>query len=366
MGGNSDNQVITDNFENYRSDRQIASAYQPWQDGAFLMTSLETEEVFSGNHALRIDVIGPNKKNQSAIGSIYHHLPGGQRNWSSGTAVRFWVHNPSPEPLLLTVNFKETYNEYWAVNSEGIFFLESTAGELRKVALDYGNLPIPGKYSGFVVIPFSSFSVPEWNTARGNESMDLNHIDTFSFGLTTNANHPFHFFLDDFEIIAVQPFRYLEIYRDDSFLFIPDERDLTINLNAYLVDPENHKSTPVKPDCHIIPQVTNIQIDQNGRLTIPSGITENEFMITCEFRDEERKYIDEIKISLVSSGNSAADLSEMQLQASPENEGGMTAGNLRLSPFETWAYQKRPLFVFLSTSIVLILVILLSAFQKRI
>lgn len=355
-----------DDFEHYRNNTQIASAYQTWDDGAVIKTLLEREDVHTGRKAMRVEIISPNERSGSTIGSIFHNLSGNQRNWSLGTAVRFWVKNPDQELLLLTFNFKEAYNEYWAVNSKGIFFLEPEPGEYQKKEIEYGNLPIPANYSGFVVIPFSSFIVPDWNTAWGNENMELHHIATFSFGLTLGRNYPAHFLLDDIQIVDTNPSFYLEIYRNNTIIFTPDDTYSRFKINAYLVNPEYQEIKEVQPDCIIKHQSDMVQIDQDGWLTISSGNKEQEITVFCEYTHEDKKYFDEFRVSLITSESSTAELAESLSPAIPAVEYAETAGSRQLSPFDAWAYHNRPQFVVISTGLTLILVIILSAYQKRI
>ena len=105
--------------------------------------------------------------------------PYSQRNWSDGTGVRFWVINLNTEPLSLSFNFKEEFNEYWAVSGSGAYFLQGEDGSLLQQKIQYGNLQIPAIFQGFVVIPFYSFSVPEWNTALGDHVMKLARIESY-------------------------------------------------------------------------------------------------------------------------------------------------------------------------------------------
>ena len=164
--------IFIDDFESLQNDRELRQNYTTWEDGALIEASLTREFFHSGEKAIRVEMKGINPTNESTNGSLYHTLNSWQNNWNGGTGLRFWIKNDADEPLLLNFNFKEKYNEYWAIAQQGIFYFEDETGNLVQQDIYYSNLLIPGGYEGKVMIPFSSFEVPDWNTARGDETMN--------------------------------------------------------------------------------------------------------------------------------------------------------------------------------------------------
>ncbi len=107
--------IFIEGFEEYNTTYQLNKAFSVWNDGANLKVFLETDTVNDGGYSIRVDVLGPNPYDGQKSGSIYHSLPFLSRNWTNAAGIAFWVKNPSADPLWLTFNFKEAYNEYWSV-----------------------------------------------------------------------------------------------------------------------------------------------------------------------------------------------------------------------------------------------------------
>ena len=241
-----DSSVYYDDFEQYKSDGDIKKAYTVWKDGAQLDVSLSKTPLDPSVHSLRLNfgrpdqsdktirvdvvvdgqtdqalkvtLLAPNSSNKAINGSIYHVLPGRGRVWTGGTAIRFRIENPSTEELLLSFNFKEEFNEYWSVSPSGIFFLQTVEDVLQQQGIQYCNLPIPANFKGFVLVPFYSFSVPEWNTARGDDVMNLKRIESFAFAVQLQNSLPSSFTIDDVEVIerlrsTIFQFKGLERYK---------------------------------------------------------------------------------------------------------------------------------------------------------
>ncbi len=193
--------IFHENFEEYFSTVQVKRAFTIWQDGASLDISLDTKQIEGGKQSLRIDVLGPNPFDGVKNGSIYHALPMGSRNWLNASEISFWVSNPSDNALWLTFNFKEAYNEYWSVKHGGAFLLQSSAGSSIQYESQYGNLVIPAQFTGKVILPVNNFSIPEWNTARGDKQLQLANIESFAIGITLNEDYPRTFYIDSLNIL---------------------------------------------------------------------------------------------------------------------------------------------------------------------
>jgi hypothetical protein len=359
--------VFIDDFEKYRSDKMLQKAYQVWQDGAFITTALEETNTNSGSKAIRVEAVSPNPQTNTKNGSIFRALPFSFRDWSTATGVRFWVKNTSKEPLLLSFNFKESFNEYWAIANSGIFFLESEPNNILKRDIEYGNLIIPGQYAGHVMVPFSSFSVPSWDTARGDKVMNLSQIESFAFGITIEKEWPIIFYLDDIEAIARSDYKYLKIEGLDT-IQIPASGELHEQFKAYQVDPQTNASQIVEADWKLLGENNNgVAVDIQGWLIIPSKLPESSVHLMAIYSTPKGNMLAEHNVDLVSSGITSVSSSEANQEkvvaTFPINE---TAYDRFSRSFEKWASEKRPLFVVISVGAILFFLLLLSNFQKKI
>jgi hypothetical protein len=359
--------VFVDDFEQYRSQSGLEKSWQAWQDGAQINVGIEKETVGEGGQAMRIDVLAPNPQNNSEIGSIYHYLSAGKRNWIGATGFRFWVHNDSDEPLLLSVNFKERFNEYWAVADRGVFLLENPADQYQPKEIEYGNLPIPGSYRGYVVVPFASFSMPEWNTARGNEVMDLAGIESFAFGVTMRGEYPRAFILDSVSVVTRAEYPYLEIKGVDS-IPVPASGEHREPFSAYMAEPIGSTSQMVAAEWELADTgADGPAVSSDGWLSVPAGSAGETLILNAQYRTEAGVLIDSHTVTLIGDsageGAVAADVPE----AAPDEAPPALSDYERFSlAFENWAAENRTLFVLLGIGLVLLVLAVLSAFQKKI
>jgi len=357
--------VFFDDFEEYLDNKDIKKAYIVWEDGAVLNVTLQNTLVHSGKQALDIEIISANPNNQSINGSIYHILPRSQRNWSQGSQIRFWVDNTSNNTLLLSFNFKEEFNEYWAISSNGEFFLQSEDGDLLQQEILYSNLPLPANYQGFVVIPFYSFTVPEWNTARGDHVMNLARIESYAIAVNIGENSPSTFTIDDIEVSALDEMKILEIQGPNSIL-VPPSGEHREQYTAFLSSLAENPSENVSAIWSLRqPYDPLIKIDGNGTLTIPAGTQSNSVILAVTFTSQEIKITKEFTIVL-DNGQSPP---EEQIAQETFDEPTQVAGSTDYQSskaFETWATENRVLFVIISVSVILLILSLLSLFQRRI
>lgn len=359
--------VFTDDFEKYTSNNGLQKSYLAWREGAQIEVTIESAQVNSGEKAMRVDILAPNAQNDSTNGSIYHVLPINQRNWSNGSGIRFWVKNLSDQELLLSLNFKERFNEYWAVTQAGFFFLEPEPDLFQKMNIAYGNLPIPAGYQGFVVVPFLSFGVPDWNSAQGNEVMELARIESFAFGVTVRDVFPVSFVVDDISVITRADYPYLEIKGQD-FIQVPATGEHREPFSAYLFDPSTNTAEQVdvlwewqgQPD-------KAIQLDAQGWVTIPAGLPETNLKLKATYSTPQGVWVDDHALVLtLGEGASAIGSSDQEVPAAAAPVEVISDYEYLSRAFESWASENRPLFVILAVSLVLLVVLLLTAFQKRI
>ena len=359
--------VFRDDFERYRNQADLAKAYQVWQDGARLNVALEEKAVSEGSQAMRVEMLAPNPQTGSTNGSIYHVLTMGNRNWSGAGGLRLWVKNVSDESLLLSVNFKERFNEYWAVSQGGIFLLENPAGQYRRRDIEFGNLVIPPEYSGYVVVPFASFSVPDWNTARGDEVMDLSAIESFAFGVTVPGSFPHIFILDEISVLGQAEYVYLQIKGADNIL-APTSGEHREPFSAYINEAVSGSSRPVAAEWRVddAPDET-IAIDADGWLSVPAGSAGGALTLTATYRDDQGIFIDSHTVMLTGDAPGEAEQPDEAKSAAPTAIPPEMSDYERFSlEFEAWAAQNRPLFVLLSIAAVLLFLAILTSFQKRI
>ncbi len=355
--------VFQDDFEKYTSDSDVRRAYTVWEDGADMRVSLQRIPVHSGRQALGIYIAAPNAHNQSENGSIYHILSYFERNWSAGSGIRFWVDNANSKPLLLSLNFKEEYNEYWAIASEGIFFLQEENGALTQKEIEYGNLPIPPQYQGMVVVPFFSFAVPEWNTARGNEQLDLAKIESYAVAVTLDGIYPRTFSIDDIEVLAPAEFKTLTIQGAAS-IAVPASGEHREQFTAHLGSPVEQTSLQV----HAVwvlrqPYDPAITLDNNGGLTIPAGVQDESVTLTATYSQLENPITSEFVVELIGrqpQNQAAASETTVAPQTKTQSAYDRFSWN-----FETWATQNRPLFVLITVGVIAVFLTVLSYFQRR-
>jgi hypothetical protein len=357
--------VFFDSFENYSRDRDIQKSYTVWKNGAVLEVSLQQSLLSSGKQSLRVEIISPNPNDQSVNGSIYHIIPGNKRNWLGGSGVRFWLDNPSDEKLLLSFNFKEEFNEYWAISDRGeYFFLQNSDGNLLQRQIEYGNLPIPAWYQGLVLVPFNCFLVPEWNTARGDRVMNLKRIESYAISVNIGNEFPRTFSIDDIEILPPTDFEVLEI-QGASSIQIPASGEYREQYTIRHTSPANGISQPVSAIWSLRqPQDALIKIDNNGSLTVPAGALGESVTLTATYPSAEYIVTDEFIVTLT-GGQSAIAQPPISNSVEAPYQPQKSAYELFSSNFEAWAVEYRPLFVVISIGVILLLLLLLSLFQRR-
>jgi len=364
--GNSSSPVYFDDFEQYKNQSDLQKSWQAWQDGAIITVALEENSYNGGGQAMRIEMLGPNPQNKSMVGSIYHYLSSVNRNWTDATGFRFWINNVSDTPLLITVNFKERFNEYWAVSTNGFFMLESPEDNYLHKNIEYGNLPIPAKYSGYVVVPFTSFSVPDWNTARGDEELDLSGIETFAFGVTLQDELPQVFLLDNVSIISKPEYPYLEIKGTESIM-VPGSGEHREPFFAYFIEPMSEELREVTAEWKLLNGGgEGASISHDGWLTISAGTEIETLQLIGTYHDDKIISSDSHNVRLIHNTTDQSALLENNQVLDPSSTQKANTEYERFSAsFESWATENRTLFVLLSIGSVLLILVLLSAFQKK-
>lgn len=355
--------VYIDDFESLRSDRELRQSYSTWEDGALVEVSLTQDFFHSGEKAMRVELQGINLTNQSANGSIYHTLNSWQNNWTGGKGLRFWIRNDSEEPLVLNFNFKEKYNEYWAIAQQGVYYFEDDDGNLVQQDIYYSNLLIPAGYSGNVIVPFSSFAVPEWNTARGDEIMQLNRVESYALGMSLGATLPQAFYVDDIEIITREDYPSLSLFGEE-WVSPPTSGELSMFYTAQVRLPGDELVFDAVVDwscADVLP--AGLSFSPDGKLTVPAGADSQTLTLKAVYDSEDVTLTNTKTIHI--------------LGAEPQAEGPLEpTPTLYVTPvptdyqqfssdFEKWTTENRTLFVILLVGGIVVILAVLSALQRR-
>lgn len=353
--------IYTDDFEGYVNTYQLQKAYSHWEDGANLEVTLDRAHGDGAGNALQIRVLGPNSYDGQKSGSIYHSLPLFSRNWTGGAGVSFWLSNPSDNVLWLTFNFKEAHNEYWSVTPGSPLFLSNENGLYVQGESQYGNLVIPAQFTGRVVLPFESFSVPEWNTARGDFELQTRSIESFAVGITLNNDYPRTFYFDTFEVLGVEDMP--AVILGEKVISVPGSGEHRETYNLQNVSTILDKAG----SWDVISQSNNdVTIDQDGVLNIPAGSVDETVFVEYEIGQDADNGVIRLPVKLVSEKRPEDE--------STRNDPGDDVPSALLEKsdydrfsenFESWALENRPLFVTISVFLVVLVIYTLSVFQNK-
>lgn len=361
-----DTPIFFDDFESFISTNQLKTAYTVWEDGAVLDIALEKGHVNSGVKSLRVDVVGANPQTLSTSASIYHLLQFTESNWSEGTGIRLWVSNLSRFPLSLTFNFKEMRNEFWAISDDCIFYLENPDQSYNQQQGQYGNLIVPAFYKGFLIIPFEGFSVPEWNTAKGNQNLDLSQIESFSFGINITTTELQRLYIDDIQILSRADFNLTQI-SGNTTVEIPQTGEHREPYSLTL-PPKVDTSSPPDPEWTIeASSVAGVKIDADGWLTIPAGTRPGKVTLSVDFPTTVGMEKTDMVVSLFDPNLGEAQvLEEIVVQDEIRTIENKNSAYLQFAnQFESWASKNRTWFVLIAISGVLLLLIGITFLQNR-
>ncbi len=355
--------LFEDTFS-YLTDGLLNGAFSPWKDGAKLAVSLAESRREGGGKAMRVDLVGPNERSASRDASVFRILELQERRWDRASAARFWLENPSDHTLALSFNFKEKFNEYWATSGGQVFFLESEDGVLLKQDAQYGNLPIPAGYSGFVVIPFAGMAVPEWNTARGDFLMDTSSVESFAIGIRIDQHYPRHFYVDDFQILAAE-YPYLEIGGPPE-IDIPTGGELRQQYEAAVFIPGRETPLAITPSWKLSPSAAGeVRVDEDGWLVIPAGTDILEITLSAQYSYCGRLLAAEKRVLLKSPGVQASPPAAPTPIISDPAMREKSVYEKFSDDFEEWTFENRPLFVAISVGAIVLVLAMLAYFQRR-
>jgi len=356
--------IFKDDFEGHIHKAKLKRDYQVWDTGSVLNIFLEHEFVNSGKNAMGVEIVSVNPVNGSKYGSVFRTMELLMGNWSGAAGVRFWINNPNDSPLLLSFNLKERYREYWAVAEDGIFYFQDSEGTFTQQKIFYNNMPIPANFSGFVVLPFDSLEVPSWNTAKSNQVLDSNRIESYAFSIIVGEKTPYTFYIDDFEVLGSTTF-YQLLITGETHLQIPASGALTATFNANLVSLGNQEveSEPVSWSIQE-PFDPIISITEEGILRIPAKTQSSVITLIARQSTAEFALINTHNVVLEGadspqpSNTPLADPTALAVE--PD-----TAYDRISKQFDAWTTENRALFVGLLVLGVTIFLFILSFIEKR-
>lgn len=358
---------LLDDFEEYNNERQFTRIWSFWEEGAEIKLSLKDEKDNNHGRVMEVEMLSLSEGEQPNIGSIYALMHGNDKEWRGGKGLRFWLENTSGDDLFLSLNFKEQYNEFWATSHNHMVYLHEDEGDIRQSEIQFGNIPIPTDFSGTVTVPFTSFEIPEWNTANGDEELDLGKIESLGFAVMAQDKFPFSFIIDDFEVIK-EIFDSNLVIVGPPFIYLPDSGARVENYYASLVSIDDASSTSLKADWEIAsPQDEGIQIDQQGQLTVQHDVTAREVTITARYDSPLGTIRQDFPITLVGGTGDAGELGEvkelppdeMESQAEPSQLDKIT------DTYNGWLENYRIITVIASVLIVLAIVFVFAYIEIK-
>jgi hypothetical protein len=289
-----------------------------------------------------------------------------ESNWSDGAGIRLWVDNLSRFPLSMTFNFKEMHNEFWAISENGVFYLETGNNEVLQQKGQYGNLIVPAFYKGFLYIPFESFSVPEWNTAKGNESLNLSQIESFSFGINITTTELQRLYMDDIQIVSKANFNLIQI-SGNTTVEIPPTGEHREPYSLTLSPKVDLSAFPVPEWTLEESSDLGVKIDAEGWLTIPAGTKPGDVTISAGFPSALNMAKTKLVVTLFDPQLGEAPVSKeivvpIEIKAiENKNSAYLQFAN----QFESWASANRTWFVLIAVMGVVLVLIGLTFLQNR-
>lgn len=356
--------IFSDNFEGYAIGGKFDQIYQVWEHGAVLNTTIDDQFSNSGDHSLAVEVISANPQNQSINGSLFRVLEMFQDDWSGANALRFWIHNPNEQPLLLSFNLKERYREYWAIDEEGVYYFQTSSGEIQQHSIQYNHLVIPADFKGTVILPFEFLIVPPWNTAKSNDVLELNAVESFAFSVVLGDTTPFTFYLDDIEVIRLESFPTLTVIGNEN-IEIPTFGEHLESFAAQLgsLDDPAEKTVDVEWTLQT-PHDARISVDQDGILKVPHDSQGGTLTLLASVSLPNIKLVKSLQLTM-SGGDGQAQNQVSDSTTRTGDAAKLSEFDQLSARFDIWAAQNRALFVALLLAGVMVFLSVLSIVERR-
>lgn len=315
-----------------RIDTGQAASYALWQDGAHMRLSQAEEGVRDGNTALRVDLTGTNEATGATSGSFYHILPETRRDWSQTGFIRFWIKNASEKSLLFNCSFKEAANEDWGLGQEGAFYLEDEDGMYYPCDYHYCNLEIPAGYEGYVVLPYSSMTVPDWSTAKGDRTLRLDNIETYAFG-AQYSDAPQTFYLDEVTVASDPDTRAVGVRLPKDAVAIPKQGETTMRFDAYVTNLSGDFS-----DEDVVFSLKgsydDVALSKDGALTVQAGAAPADVAVTAAVAGKPQYYhtftvrVGDAPVTSAPNGTGGTDASAAPRDATPQQSAVIVAAGV--------------------------------------
>ncbi len=358
---------LLDDFEGYTSEKQFQRIWSSWEEGAEMALRLEDSGADDHGMVMAVEMLALSEGDQPNIGSVFALLYGEDRDWQQGKGLSFWLDNTSGDNLFLSLNFKEQYNEFWATTDGGPVFLQPDGGVYQQSRIEFGNIPIPADFRGTITVPFTSFAVPEWNTANGDGQIDLKAVESLGFAVMAQEELPFTFTLDDFEVQRETFDTELSIVGPD-YIYLPGSGAHIETYTAELTSVTENSSASSAISWEIVsPQDDSAVIDQDGQLTIQHDFQGNQVLLAATYQSEYGPVSQEYPVTIGSAAADEAGLStvdemppdEMQSQTEPTQLEQIS------QTYNSWLENYRLLTVIVSVLVVLAIVFVFAYVELK-
>jgi hypothetical protein len=189
---------------------------------------------------------------------------------------------PNSKPLLLSFNFKEEYNEYWAVAGEGVFFLQDENGVHHAKRNRVWQSAHPAAISRRGGCPLYSFVVPNGTRPR-RRKVGSGHIESYAVGVNIGEDYPRTFSIDDIEVSAPADFKTLTIQGTTS-VAVPATGEHREQYTAHLGSPVEQTALQVHAAWELRqPHDPGITIDINGGLTVSADVQDESVTLVATY-----------------------------------------------------------------------------------
>ena len=232
---------ILEDFESFHNDVEINSKFSVYSEGGIAKVGLEKNVRKSGEKSGKFTGVDVNSRAANEYSFISYLLPEDKQNWSSYTAFAFWLKNENPTGFLFNLYFKENSGIDWTLKVDSRVYLHWDTGEVEILTITFGNITIPPDFSGTVVLPFESLSVPSWTAVPdAGKPINLESMNQFALGFSCLVMEEKTFYMDDIRVLREDDPVGCKIKLGNS-LVIPQSGEKQYALSAAFVGPFNNE-----------------------------------------------------------------------------------------------------------------------------
>ncbi len=176
--------IIIQDFETGTADSLTSNAGNP------TTRTLDTATAAAGNSLKVTYETGPDAWNVIFVTRAVS-------DWSGTTFLKFWISNPNAKTTEFDLFIEDTAR-HTTVPSMPAYLISETDGVAVKSAFGANaRLPIPSGFTGYVMVPFTSFSTPD--------TIDLSAITALAFCCDAVSNLGLTVYFDNFGATDVAP-----------------------------------------------------------------------------------------------------------------------------------------------------------------